>query len=324
MSTTVVYSTTGDGAIDADQTQAATWAGVHDATSGNSPSTGGTTLRPATNFSGGNYRIDRAFLYFPDPSLGTDTVTAVDIDLYNTGSNGNADSTYISMVTSTQSTPLVAGDYDLCGNIDSPTKITSDINIASLTSSAYNTFTGTAGYISALNKNAVNLVGVRNGIDLDTTGSHTNAPTGQSDAIFSSADETGTTQDPKMTITHNAAITFDVSDTISVGEAHTEDMDVAVSDTITLSESITVAKAISFLVQDTINIAENLLGAIQAKVSSAISIAENAVVTVYLKWRNSVKPSAATLTNDTKPSAATLTNNTKPSAGTWTNDSKPT
>lgn len=193
------FSTTGDGKIDADETA---WADTHDAASGNSAGTGGNTLRPATN-SAAQYRIDRIWLYFPDPEVPAgNTVSNIDFDLYGTGSNGNADSTDIMLELGAQSTPLVAGDYSSVTE-HSPTHITNDVNIADANTSGYETFTATQSYIdNDFNKNSTNLVAVRVGTDADEDTSHGNAPTGLSDWIFSSADHTGTSQDPKMTITH--------------------------------------------------------------------------------------------------------------------------
>lgn len=110
-------------------------------------------------------------------------------------------------------------------------------------------------------------------------------------------------------------ITFDVSDTISIGEAHKEDMDIDVNDTVTISENITIGKVMSFLVQDTINIADNFIGNISIKVSSAIIIVDSFVSSIKKIWTD--EDSVSTDWTDEDSIATTFTDET-PITTNWT------
>ncbi len=124
----------------------------------------------------------------------------------------------------------------------------------------------------------------------------------------------------QIAIAPKPAITFDVSDTINIGEAHTEDMDIAVNDSISISENVSFSKVISFLVSDTINIAESFIGSLSIKVSSAISIAESFISSIKVPWVNRVKPTTS-FTNRSKPSTS-FSERSKPTTN-WTNRTKP-
>ena len=108
----------------------------------------------------------------------------------------------ICLVESTQGqvTTLLAADYPLVGTTEFMTRAT----IASATTSAYNTFTLNAAGVSFLtSKQATNaMFAFRTSFDLDNT-----APTGVSYYAISYSDQTGTSEDPYLTVTYTPAAT---------------------------------------------------------------------------------------------------------------------
>lgn len=135
--------------------------------------------------------VYRIHLPFVTSALGSGaTVTATTLHVFATakanGVNDGAD--YIA---------VVAGDASFTGF--GSTSLANQIDIGTITTSAYNVFTLTAGGIATINKTGTTNLGLREGHDLG--GSITANVTGNSVTI-STSEQTGTTQDPFLTITY--------------------------------------------------------------------------------------------------------------------------
>jgi len=182
---------------------AGSWAAAHDASNGTSADTSATTLsiRGRWRSSASEYQIDRTFVLFDTSSIGdTDTITAATLDLYVTAVT-NADNDgddYLALASSSPATntALITTDFNDVGS----TEYGSVPDLGALTASAYNTITLTETGRNTISKTGVSKFSVREGHDMENV-----APVDDNRVVASSADETGTSQDPKLTVTYTAA-----------------------------------------------------------------------------------------------------------------------
>src|SRR3989344_239138 len=118
------------------------------------------------------------------------------------GDNDGIDYGTVVTVTPASNTAIVAGDYDQVGSteqVDSGQRK----DITSISTSAYLDFTLNATGQGNVSKTGVSKFGLREGHDITNTAYDGN--TNNSNRInFSAADETGTTQDPKLTVETDA------------------------------------------------------------------------------------------------------------------------
>jgi hypothetical protein len=102
--------------------------------------------------------------------------------------------------TPASNTELAVTDYANLGT----TRYATDILITDITTNAYNDWTLNATGISNISKTAVTKLGTRSGRDIDNS-----APTWGSGTVtwtdISSADQTGTAEDPKLVVTYSVA-----------------------------------------------------------------------------------------------------------------------
>lgn len=180
----------------------AVWATAHDATTG-------TLGNTATEFVyarllSGTYGIARFFGTFDTSSIGSDTVSSVTFSLYVQAKGGTTSTAY-NVYNSTHSDTIVAGDFDLAGT----TAYSTAIARASISTSAYNNWTGNATFISAINGSGNTKICVREE-NFDVADS---APvTDENNYIQVSMVETAsTTQDPKVVIEHAPAATTPIT-----------------------------------------------------------------------------------------------------------------
>lgn len=142
-------STTVDGAIHND-TAAATWATIHDASEGQYVSPSETTLYAARLESDADTKyptmVRSIFLFDVSALPAGATITGVTVGFYGTAVSDGFGSQSLSLVGSTPAsdTNVVVGDYDQFGT----TKYASDIAFTSLATSQYNIFTMNAAGIS--------------------------------------------------------------------------------------------------------------------------------------------------------------------------------
>lgn len=176
-----------------------TAAGVSNITSDSVASSDAHAVR-VVNASGGINRtqIGRTFMLFDTSSIGSDTVDTATLSVY--GFRLGADFN-IGVVQSSpaSNTALVADDFDQCGAIDSPVEGASRTTITT-TTQYYDWVFNTTGE-SWVNTSGITKLGNRSANDMDDT-----YPSIGTDWRFSwsSADVSGTANDPKLVVEHSA------------------------------------------------------------------------------------------------------------------------
>lgn len=182
------------------------WATIHDAADGTGAQDSGATTQhvyiKATTTTDQWGDLYRSFYLFDTASLTAGaTITAATLSIYVTvADNDFTGAMGIVTTTPASNTALAAGDYDQLGT----TRQASDINIASLTTSAYNDFALNATGLGNVSKTGISKFGSRMSQDID------NSPPTWSSGVdggvtASYADETGTSQDPKLVVTYTVA-----------------------------------------------------------------------------------------------------------------------
>lgn len=203
-----VESTTVDGNV-TNTSAVSTWDLIHDATDGSSSNDSGTSFTIQSQKAGAtDFQIDRGIFLFNTASIAdTNTISAATINLYATDikdvDNDGQDYITITLSSPASNTAIGTADFDQVGEVSNPTKQSNDFDIGSLTLNAYNIWTLNATGISNISKTGVSKFGAREGHDIE------NAAISVTDAngnrlLPSSADETGTTQDPYLQVTHSA------------------------------------------------------------------------------------------------------------------------
>lgn len=187
-------------------TAAASWDTHHDQTTGTAaePSVNPWTVQ--TFFDGvSTYEIDRGFLLFDTSSIpDTDVISAATVQLYitsvtDTDNDAQSYVTIIGNTTPASNTDLVAGDFDQCGAIDNPTKMSDDVDATGITTGAYNTWTMNATGLANISQTGITKWGIREGHDIEDVAVVGNVRT----LIFvRSSEQAGTTNDPVLTVTH--------------------------------------------------------------------------------------------------------------------------
>jgi hypothetical protein len=205
-----VESTSVDGYIDAPSfcgdgtdTQSAWSTYCVNAATGNSAIDNGTPDQVNStqfNFYGDFFYISRSFLLFDTSALPDNaTINSATFAVYvtaTTNSDNDGDDT-LNLVTTTpaSNTALSTADYDQVGSVNQATPL----DITSLSTNAYNTFTLNGTGLGNISKTSITKFGLREGHDFINS----KIATGMSNYVgFSSADQTGTSQDPKLEVTY--------------------------------------------------------------------------------------------------------------------------
>lgn len=200
-------------------TTGADYAAVQSATDGdviNDTSTGDRGIRNSDV--GGSYSIFRSAFLFDTSSIpDTDSITSATFSLYGTGSaSEDVDTDSVSVVASTpaSNTAIALGDFDQFGT----TKLATDITIASWNTGAYNDFTLNASGLAAISKTGITKLGARTAKDISAT-----TPTGENYVFTHYADQTGTTNDPKLVVVHASATSVKTVNGLAVASVKTVD-----------------------------------------------------------------------------------------------------
>lgn len=162
------------------------------------------TFAFATSLSGGFYIVQRDFFLFDTSSLpDTDTIDTGVISFSGTGTSpGDADNSSINIVSTTpaSNTEITTADYDQAG---STVYASLDVTSWNATDGTYNDFTLDATGEGQITKTGVSKFGGRNSLDVGNS-----APLGLNRVSIFYADQTGTTKDPKLVVTHTAVASF--------------------------------------------------------------------------------------------------------------------
>lgn len=186
--------------------QNAVWATARDAADGNLASATATALYSHLNPDGTVYTIWRSIILFDTSAIAdTDTVDSATFSLYltNTADAINDAYSYTGVVTSTPASnaDVVTADFDQLGTVlQAPS-----LDHTGLSTAAYKDFTFNATGISNISKTGVSKFGIREGHDIENQ-SVAVSPDRVSGNYWSAADETGTTQDPKLVVVHSAVV----------------------------------------------------------------------------------------------------------------------
>lgn len=184
------------------------WDTTHDATNGTAAEPSANPWSVQSYFDGvATYEIDRGFLLFDTSAIpDTDVISAATVQLYITTllDTDNDAQSYFTIVGNTSpasNTDLVVGDFDQCGAIDNPTKMSDDVDATGISTSAYNTWTMNATGLANISQTGITKWGVRSGNDIEDIAVVGNVRT---TILVRSAEQTGTTNDPVLTVTHAA------------------------------------------------------------------------------------------------------------------------
>jgi len=145
-------------------------------------------------------QMERGVFLFDTSTIGSgETITSITLSLYGISKDTTLGATDLDVVSSApaSNTALAAGDYDSLG-----TSVYGSISSAGFTTSAYNDITLSAGVTKA----GITKLGTRLAWDTDNA-----APTWSSGVKTSLrayyADQTGTTNDPKLTVIYSSGVT---------------------------------------------------------------------------------------------------------------------
>lgn len=203
-STLVVYpdagtgGTTVDGRLNADSLT--NWSTVREATTGTASPTGASGSFTQGEKSGDAWNISRAAFLFDTSALTDDVdISSAVFSLYATGDYDNSESNFPADPVVISSNPasnnnLVAADYNITNW--GTTYLSDVLDLSVFSSSGYKNFTINATGIAAISKTGITKYGTRGTNDIGDFGS----PTARSYAISYFADQTGTTNDPKLVI----------------------------------------------------------------------------------------------------------------------------
>lgn len=148
----------------------------------------------------GDYYCYQSFITFLTSSLGSDTVSQVDFALYGQGDYSTTDFTIECREYSAWDRSLSTGDFIAGASLSSQTLLASRSS-SGFTTSGYNTFTESGTNFQS----AINGSGYTSIICASANQTNNVAPTGAEWVRCRDADTVGTTQDPKLTITHAAS-----------------------------------------------------------------------------------------------------------------------
>ena len=201
LTVTDVFSDLDDGYVGSNDLT--TWAAARSSATGNDVDGGGGAAilyAYSRKVNAGSWWLYRSFVPFDTSSIpDTDTIDAATFSLWGLTGGANTDSTSVVFIQTTQPDPptdLVAGDYDSL-TLDTPAEGATRLAFASIATGAYNDITLNATGRGWVNKTGYTKLGYRAALDVDNS-----EPTGDNNARFSSANEAGTTQDPKLSVTH--------------------------------------------------------------------------------------------------------------------------
>jgi len=159
--------------------------------------------------------LSRLIFLFNTSSLGaTVNISSASLSLYGNGKgNGSGGGQNLNIVSSNPSsnTALVAADYNLA-KFGSTRFLASDYLYASWANS-YNSLTLNSSGISNINKTGISKFGARDANDIDNSNPGCTAYAAMSYLAAYSAEDPGTTRDPKLTVTYTVPITVGTTDT---------------------------------------------------------------------------------------------------------------
>ena len=193
--TTSTFYPADDGTIS--PAENATWATVHDATSGTFTSADGNGYIYGRLLAG-TFGINRYFSNIDTSAIGTDTITSATYSV-NSDAKGTDDSRSFNVYNSTHSVPIVGGDFDLAGTTAYATAIT----MASWSVTGYNDFTLLTPDDGKINKTGTTKLSIRD-VEKDTANVAPVTTANTYVHIFFVLNA-GNASDPKLVVVHTGA-----------------------------------------------------------------------------------------------------------------------
>ncbi len=219
------YTGAGDGSVI--RSGQATWSDAQDTLAGQGASYTGTGTSVRSQKDPGGYYIYRGFLPIDTSGLGAGaTISAAVLKVYVSllADDVNDGNDFIRVVQTNQvsTSALEVGDYDECGDaIDNPTAGATDVDLGTMSASAYNNFTLNATGIGWIALTGWTKLGLREGHDAtDTTIGAASANNSMAIRLSEYAD---ITYDPYLEVTYtvnttpNATSVSDAPDPVNVG-----------------------------------------------------------------------------------------------------------
>lgn len=210
--TTSYYSGAGDGYV---ENSGATWSTIRNASSGSSVGYTGTLFGNYIGVGGSQY-IWRGFVPIDTSGLGSGaTISSASLYLSVQGkwaTNQSGNSFLLVQTSQASNTALEVGDFDQCGSVNSPTEGADRITTASFPSSGYQEIPLNSTALTWISKTGYTKLGFRNSLDLSDTG----PGNGDYGVYFYPSEQTGTSNDPYISVTYTAGATF--SGKINIGD----------------------------------------------------------------------------------------------------------
>ena len=215
MATLTVYPSAGDGQVFNGES---TWQAAHDGGGdGDVANYTATTSQVASGAPGGTPGIRRSFLPFDTSSLPNDaTITAVLLKIYVISidtENSPTDSVSVIQTSQASTSSLAVTDYNSVGT----TKGATDVLVSTLTTSAYNTFTFNATGLGWISLTGFSLIGLR----LKSDNDNSDPGSVYTSVNFSTSEQSGTSQDPKLEITYTTPTTTSTTSSTSTTKTTT-------------------------------------------------------------------------------------------------------
>jgi hypothetical protein len=199
-----VESTTVDGYAERDTNTGETWTTTRDG-AGTSANDSGTEALEHL-FLGGTRRLfrRRAILFDSSSIPDDDTIDSAILSLWYTEVTDDyaGGATALVSVSLASNTAVASGDYAIANW--GTTRFSTDEDYTGITTGQYTAITLNSDGLANISKTGITDIGTRNALDVDDGDP---AADGDSKTKLSSADETGTTQDPKLAVTHTTPVT---------------------------------------------------------------------------------------------------------------------
>lgn len=180
------------------------WNTLHSASDGNGSNDSDTSIHARSQNNGGQANINRGFLLFDTSSLGAGaTVTAATLSLYGIGhaETGGSEGIGVIGTSPASNTALTTADFDQVGTTHC---CDSNVQLSGVSTSGYNNWAFNSEGLTRVQVSGISKYGLR--LENDINGSSP-AP-GTKGATFYSADQTGTSNDPKLEVTYTPGSTF--------------------------------------------------------------------------------------------------------------------
>lgn len=270
---TTLYSGTADGGLYA---HGGTWANAYNGTGTiDSPSTGSVSDWIGSIYTGSEFYTQTVFLGFDTSSIpDTDTVSAATFSLY--ARNGNSSRTFrMRAWTYDWGGSLTTGDFRTAAQLQALTELCDWPPTNAVSTGAYTDFENTANNLrDAISKTGTTYIIVSD--NLHEAG--TTNPLTADDCEWWLADQTGTTQDPKLVVTHaagGATVTSDVTSTAAISTTNTSDVTSTAATSRTETKDVSSTGAISCTVASDVTTSAALSCPVASDVSTTAAIQAN-------------------------------------------------